>query len=105
MYLAVYLGSFTDDALLNNGIRGEILWLDNITLRVDLPVFLVQIELRNQVDELHICFPVRAECTDILPVAVVFICKETFSILVAIRDDMLTKITSALILHVIERFF
>ena len=104
MYFSVYLCSFSDNALLHDGVRGQVLWLNNIAFRIDLPVFLVKIELRNQVDQLHVRFPIRAKCSDVLPVTVVLICKKTLASLMAIRDNMLAEIASALILHRVERF-
>ena len=65
-------------------------------LGINLPEFLIKIEFRNNIYQLHIGFPVGAEGSHILPVAVVFIGKKTLSLLVAIRDDMLAEIAAGL---------
>ena len=55
---AVYLGALADDTALYLGLLRYKLWGNNIALRVNLPILLIEIKLRNQINKLHICFPV-----------------------------------------------
>ena len=48
---AVYLGALADDTALYLGLLRYKLWGNNIALRVNLPVFFIQVELRNDVDQ------------------------------------------------------
>ena len=62
-----------------------------IIFRIDFPELLIQVELRNNIDQLHICFPVGSECSDILPVSVVLIRNEPFALFMTVRNDMLCQ--------------
>ena len=57
-HLSVDLRTLSDDTFCDLCVRRDILRRDTVALCVDLPVFLIQVELRNNIDELHICFPV-----------------------------------------------
>ena len=46
--------------------------------------------------KLHIGFPVGTKCTDIFPIAIELIRKETLSIVSAVRQDMFAEITAFL---------
>ena len=96
--LAVDLISGTDNGLGRWAFRSYVLRLDTILLGVDLPEFLIEVELRNQIDKLHIGFPIRTKRSYILPVAVELISEKSLAVLVAIRNDMLSKVAVALIL-------
>ena len=99
MYFTIDFCSLTDDTLVHNCICGNILWRDHISLGVDPPEFLIKIKLRNDIDQLHICFPVRTKSSYIFPVAVVLISKKALPLLFTVRKDMFTEVTAILILQ------
>ena len=75
-------------------VRTVILRRKRFHIGINLPVLLIQIELRHDVNQLHVRFPVRGQCSDILPVAIEFICKKTLSLIMTVRDDVLAEIQS-----------
>ena len=97
MNFAIDFRTFADNALVCHGIFCNILRWNDITLGVDLPEFFIKVELRYDIDQLHIGLPVRSKCSHIFPVAIVFICKQSLSVLFTIRKNMFSKITVALI--------
>ena len=105
MYFTVHFRTLTNDTLVHFCISSNILWCKDITLGIDFPVFFIQIKLRNQIDELHISFPVRTKGSYIFPVSVVFVCKNTLPLIKAVWDHMHTKVTVLHILVCNERFF
>ena len=105
MNLTVDLRAFPDNALFYYGFRSQILRLDIVTLGVDLPVLLVKIKFRDQIDQFHICFPVGTQCSDIFPVTVIFVSKQSLALFMAIRDDVFSEIAVALVFHRNQRFF
>ena len=50
----------TDNAALHMCARRNILRLDRVAFRIDLPVLLIEIELRNKVDQFHVRLPIGA---------------------------------------------
>ena len=103
MYFTVDFGSLTNDALIHNCILGNVLRRNHIPLGVNPPEFFIKIKLRNDIDQLHICFPVRTKCSNIFPVAIVLIGKKTLAFFLTIRKNMFTKITSVLIFQCDQR--
>ena len=92
-HLSADLCPVPDQAPVQPRIRRNVLRRNDIILRIDLPELLVQIEFRHDIDQLHVGFPVRAECPDILPVTIEFICAQIPAAVEAVRNDMLAKIT------------
>ena len=90
---SVNFGTITDNAALHNCLFRNILRWQSRTVRIDLPELLVKIEFRNQVDQLHIGFPVRTKSSHVFPIAIILVCKKPFTILMAVRNHMLSKIT------------
>ena len=86
------LTSLAHDAPLDQAFRSNVLRREDLALRVDLPVFLIQIELRHDVNQLHIGFPVGIQGSHILPVAVKFIRIHRGAIFMAVGDDMFSEI-------------
>ena len=103
-HVAVNLCALADDAALNLRLAVHILRRNHIALGVDTPVFLVQVELRNNVDQLHVGLPVGAERSHILPVAVVLVRKDTVTAGMAVGDNMFSEVTSGLVLHLDKGF-
>ena len=95
--LSVYIGPFSYDTLFDHGIGGYVLRRQSVALCVYLPVFLIEIEFRYDINELHIGLPIRAEGSDILPVAVELIGKLSLSHPVTVRDHMLSEIKPGLL--------
>ena len=90
--------SLVYDALSYLRFCGNELGRDLLTLGIDLPVLLIQIEFRNNVDQLHIGFPVGAQSPHILPVAVILVCEDPPAVVVAVGDNVLSEVTARLIL-------
>ena len=99
MYFSVNFSAFTDNAALYRSFGCNVLRADDIALGVDLPEFLIQVEFRNNIDQLHIGFPVRAQGSYIFPVSVEFISKQTLTVVLAVRKNMFSKVTALLILQ------
>ena len=97
-HLPVNLCSLAYDTAFDFCIICYVLRRDYIALGIDLPVFLIKIKLRNNVDQLHIGLPVRSQSTYVLPVAVVFICKNAVSLSVTVRNNVLSEVTSGFVL-------
>ena len=95
---------FPDNAPLCHGILCNILGLNGIAFGVNLPVFLIQVEFWDQINQLHIGFPIRAKGPHVLPVAVVLIREKTAAVLPAVWDNMLAEITVALLRHCDQGF-
>lgn len=93
MYLTVNLGSLTYDTAVDGRISRNILRTNNIAFCINLPELLIKVELRNNIDQLHVCFPVRTKSTLIFPVSVKLVSEETLSVVTAIWKNMLSKIT------------
>src|SRR5699024_1601125 len=91
MYFSVNFSAFTYNAALYRSFGCNVLRADYITLGVDLPEFLIQVEFRNNIDQLHIGFPVRAQGSYIFPVSVEFISKQTLTVVLAVRKNMFSK--------------
>ena len=96
--LSVDLRALADQTAVCHCIRCDILRRDNISLGIDPPVFFIKIELRNNVDQFHIGFPIRSQSSNILPVSTVFVGKKSLPLVLTIRKDMLAKVTVALCL-------
>ena len=104
MYLAVNLSTLADNTAVNDSILRHILRTDDITSGIDFPEFFIEIELRNNIDQLHVCFPVGAKRSDIFPVAVELVRKQTFSVVAAVRQNVFSEVTARLILQGSQRF-
>ena len=98
VYLSVNLGSLTDYALLHTAVVGEILRRLNLRFGVYLPILFIEVKLGNDIDKLHICFPVGIESSDILPVSVKLVCVKQTSLLVTPGYHMLTEVEIGLLL-------
>ena len=75
------------------GFGSYVLRRDHITLSIDLPVFFIQVELRDNIDQLHICFPIGTKSTYVLPVTIVLIRKDPLALCVAVWNDMSVSYT------------
>ena len=105
MHFTINLRTFTDDASFNNGFPGYVLWTDDITFGIDFPEFFIQVKFRNDIDQFHICFPIRPQCSYVFPVSVEFIGKQSLSVISAVWQDMFTEVTVWLIFQCHQRLF
>ena len=103
LHFSINLRTFSDDTPVNNSLLTEILWLDHIVIRINLPEFLIQIKFRNDIDQFHVSLPVGSQCSNILPVAIEFIRITIMRTIMYIRNNMHTEITSRLILQSDQR--
>ena len=105
MDFTINLRAFADDTSFNYGFPGYVLRTDDITFGIDFPELLIQVKFRNDIDQFHVCFPIRSQCSYIFPVSVKFIGKQSLSVISAIRQDMFTEVTVWLILQCHQRLF
>ncbi len=105
LHLTVNLTAVSYDGTKHLTGRAVILRRQRLYIGIDLPVFLIQVEFRNDVNELHIRFPVGRQRTNILPVAVKLIGKQPLTLISAIRNDVLAKIKPGSILVGLQRLF
>ena len=84
------------------GIRNKQ-WLNHITFRVDFPVFFIKIKFRYQINQFHVGFPIRAKSPHILPIAIKFVGKQPAVILETVGNNMLSKVTVALVFQFKQR--
>ena len=59
VYFAIYVGSFSDNTSLDHAVFRNILRRQDRAAGIYLPVFFIQVELRNNIDQLHIRFTIR----------------------------------------------
>ena len=98
MYLTEDLTALGHKRTLNLCLIRDKLRRSVLCLRIDLPVFLIEIELRNDRDELHVGLPVGLQCSYILPVAIELIGIDLLSAIKEIWNNMLTEILARHIL-------
>ena len=104
VYLTMDLTALCDDAALYVRVLGNKLWCRVLRVGIDLPVLLVEVELRNDRYELHVGLPVGLESSDVLPVAVKLIREDAAALVEKIRDDVLTEVLAWNILVRDQRF-
>ena len=93
MYFSENLGAIADNTLVHNALRRYVLRRKIHAVGIDLPEFLIEVEFRYNIDQLHIGFPVRTKRPYILPISVVLIGKHPHSLCAAVRNDMLPEVT------------
>ena len=96
MYLSENLGAIADNTLVHNALWRYVLRRKIHAVGIDLPEFLIEVEFRYNINQLHIGFPVRTKRPYILPISVVLIGKHPHSLCAAVRNDMLAEIQSRL---------
>ena len=99
VYLAINVRAFADNTALHHTVRRYILGRQNLTVGVNLPVFFIEIKLRNNVYQFHVGFPIRIQRAYVLPVAVKLIRVQRLSLAMAVRNHMLAKIERRLFCH------
>ena len=105
MDFSVNFCSVCNDTFVYNSILCNILWRNIRTVRIDLPEFFIKIKLRNDVDQFHIRFPIRAECSNIFPVSVVLICKQPVPFFMTIWNNVFSEITVWLVFQLDKCLF
>ena len=105
MYFPVNLRAVADDTTVDNCPVRNILRGQVRAVGIDLPEFFVEVELRNDIDQFHVRFPIRTERSHIFPIAVVLIGKQPVPFAVAVRNDMLSEIAVRLVFQPDQRIF
>ena len=60
IYLSIDIGTFADDTSLYHTVPSDVIGGLDLTLGIDLPVLLIQVELGHNINQFHIGFPIGA---------------------------------------------
>ena len=91
-YSSIDFRAITYDTALNLCRICNILRRLVIRFSIYLPELFIQIKYRNDINQLHICFPVGMKCSNILPISIKFIAEYSVTTLMTIWNDMHTKV-------------
>ena len=105
MHFSANLRAIADDAPVNDCLSGNILRRKGAAVGKYLPIFFIQVKLWNNINQLHIRLPVRAESSHIFPVSVILVCKQPLPPFMAVWNNMLPKITSLDVLQCDQSLF
>ena len=103
-YLTFNNTALCDECFVDLCVWSDVLRKRRSVFRVDLPCWIVQIQLISGINEVHICFPERVDGSDIFPVTFEFICGKCFIVVKETWDDILTKVMVGIrILHICKK--
>ena len=98
LHLTIYLAALTNQAFAHHGLFWYILGRNDISLCIDSPELLIEIKFRNNIYQLHISFPVRTQSPHVFPIAIILISKQTLLFIMAVWQNVHTKVAVILIL-------